>query len=278
MTKKSWKWWINLGSIVLFSACNPPVPSEQKPDFPSTDQLRDETPAEAYENMLRRRVNRQGVVHYAGIRINDKALHSYIQYLEKRTDILPNAPQKERIASFINLYNAYVIRLVVRHYPISSILDIGMPDGVFPRADYNELFPVHPATPFALKVGRVGADSLSLDGLREFIFAEAKGDPRVVFTLVNGSVSAPRLKRTLYSADHLDEQLDKATEDFLNSPVKNILSPNKPRLSPVFERNYERFGGSDEAIVSFANRFIPVRILPDAVVVYGAYDWTLNGY
>lgn len=266
------------GFLWAMAACNPPVPSENKPEFPATDQFKGETPAEAYENMLRRRVNRNGVVHYAGILADDKALRRYIQFLEQRSTVLVNAPRQERIASGINLYNALVIRLVVSHYPVSSILDIGMPDGIFPRADYNLLFPAHPDSPFDRKVGKLGTDSISLNALRDSIFDQALGDPRVIFAMVDGSSSAPRLKRTLLHADRLEDQLDRATEDFITSPVKNILSPNSPRLSAVFQRDYERFGGSDEALVAFVNQYIPVRILPDAVVSYGVYDWKLNGY
>lgn len=272
------KLWMWIGCLLLGTACNPPIPSENKPEFPATDQYRGETPAEAYENMLRRRVNRDGVVHYAGILANDKALRQYVRFLEKRTEVMANAPRRARIAEGINLYNALVIRLVVSHYPISSILDIGMPDGIFPSSDYNLLFPLHPDSPFERKVGKFGTDSISLNALRDTIFADALGDPRVIFAMVDGSTSAPRLKRSLLHADQLEEQLNQATEDFITSPVKNILNPNSPRLSAVFQRDYERFGGTDEALIDFVNQFIPVRIQPGAVVSYGTYDWKLNGY
>lgn len=258
--------------------CNAPVPKENRPDFPATEQLHRDNPADAYMDMLRRRVNRRGDVHYAGIQREDKALKNYIAYMAKRYNLVQQAPFRERLAYWINLHNALVIELIVHHYPISSVLDIGYDADVEGNMAYDQLNEKHPRHPFRLAVLNLDGKQISIEVLRDSIIRGEFQEPRAIFALVDGTTSAPRLRRQLYTQNNLEAELKEAAQEFLSSPTKNILNPNNPKVSMIFEWYRSDFGDTDASVAAFINGFIPVELLPGAEIEYLYYDWTLNGY
>ncbi len=257
------------------------MPSEVRPVFPETQQLSAGGATEEYANMLRRRVNRNGDVHYAGILSDDKALRAYILHLQKRYPLVEqeSTPEPEKLAYWINVHNAAVLQLIVSNYPVRSVLDIGLEaEAVYPT-DYIALNAQHPRHPFDLPAIEIGGRTWSINALREEAIRDRFKDPRVNFVLVDGTSSAPRLRRGPFTGDKLPEVLDAATREFLGTPVKNpSLNPNALRLSGLFERFYADFGGSDAALIQFVNPYIPVTISEKASISYLPYDWRLNGY
>jgi hypothetical protein len=254
------------------------VSSDEKTEFPPTNQSRVDGPAEGYTKMLRRRVNREGDVHYAGIHSDPRALDDYLGYLSKRYELISDAPRNAAMAYWINVYNAAVIKLVVVHYPIHSILDIGYGDNALGKPDYSMLYLQHTNHPFDKPIIKLGKSSYSLNTVRDSILMGNYHDPRVHFALVYGSISSPRLRRELYTEGNIDAVLDQATSEFISTAHKNNLNPNTPTLAAIFERYKNEFGESPEALINFINVHIPVRILPNAQLGYMEEDWALNGY
>ena len=79
---------------------------------------------EQWTALLKRHVNEAGLVDYKGF-IKDKA--ELQSFLDKLTS---NPPAKdwsdnEKIAYWLNAYNAFTIKLIVDHYPVKSIKDLG---------------------------------------------------------------------------------------------------------------------------------------------------------
>lgn len=264
--------------VLLATACNPPLPSEQQAPFPPTKQLREDGPMEAYSNMLRKRVNRKGDVHYAGIQADDAALRGYLRYMGERHVLLQKAPPPEQLAYWINVYNAGAIMLVVGHYPIRSVLEVDLDFDATIGIDYVALNDTHPEHPFDKAFIKLADRMYSLNEIRNEVIRKQFADPRVHFALVDGTASAPRLRRELYTKDNLEERLELATREFLSTPMKNVLNPNEPRISQLFERYATDFGPDEQGVITFINRYIPVELNPDAEITYVAYDWRLNGY
>lgn len=75
-----------------------------------------------YANVLRKYVA-DGLVDYAGIKAHRGELDSYLAMMG-RVDPAGLSPN-DRLAFYINLYNAATLRLIVDHYPVESIKDIG---------------------------------------------------------------------------------------------------------------------------------------------------------
>lgn len=263
---------------LTFISCNPVAPEDSTQSFPPTNQMREEGPLEAYEDMLRRRVNRRGRVHYAGIRRESQALEAYLKYLEKQFPLLSEAPEGARMAFWVNYFNAQVLKMVVDEYPLSSVFDIGRDVSSAGREDYEKVEAEHPNHPFDAEIGRVGDKKLTLRILRDSIIRGQFRDPRLIFALSDGTASAPRLRRNTYTAEKIGAELDAAASDFFRDPEKNILNPQNPKLSPLLKRYAEDFGDDESAVIDFVNAFIPITIRPGAEIEYLPFDGSLNGY
>lgn len=259
-------------------SCNPVAPEDSTQSFPPTNQMREDGPLEEYEDLLRRRVNRQGRVHYAGIRREAQALEAYLKYLEKQFPLLSEAPESARMAFWVNYFNAQVLKMVTDEYPVKSIFDIGRDVSPAGREDYAQIEAEHPNNPFDTEIGRVGDKKMTLRIVRDSVIRGQFRDPRLIFALSDGTASAPRLRRNTYTAENIGAELDAAASDFFRNPEKNVLNPQNPKLSPLLKRYAEDFGNDESAVIAFVNAFIPITIRPDAVIEYLPYDISLNGY
>jgi hypothetical protein len=177
------------------------------------------------------------------------------------------ATREERLAFWIDAYNVLAIDLVVRHYPVDGIRDIG-----------SLLRPVWKRT-----AGRIGDRDYSLDDIEHGILRPL-GDPRVHAAVICASASCPPLRREPFRNETLDAQLDDATRQWLAHPHKGLRIDRKREtvvLSRIFEWFEEDFAASGGAL-AFAARYAPEKAReylashPNARVDYFDYDWSLN--
>jgi hypothetical protein len=107
-------------------------------------------------------------------------------------------------------------------------------------------------------------------------------DPRIHFALVCGSRSCAPIR--FYEADSIDEQLETATKNFVNSSEVVILPErNKILLSQIFNW-YEKDFGKKKDIFEFILRYLDpddktrylTQHMDDIEVEYLFYDWNLN--
>ena len=111
----------------------------------------------------------------------------------------------ERIAFWINAYNVLTIDLVLHHYPVDSIKDIG-----------SFFSPV-----WKKPVAEIEGQSVSL-GRIEHEILRPMHEPRIHAAIVCASTSCPSLARTPFRPDHLDSDLTAAMQSWLSSPTKGI--------------------------------------------------------
>jgi hypothetical protein len=252
------------------------VPNEVRPEFPPTEQIRDQTPVDVYDELLRRHVNRQGDVHYKGFQADSSQFNVYHDFLSSQNPEDNTWTETDKLAFWINVYNAHVIRLIIRHYPIASVADIGRPQNklvplVLIRDSLPETLPV-----FDLPFIKIGVERVSLNDVKRKIRRDFN-DPRIHFVLVDGSVSAPRLQRGAFRSGDLLSRLDEAALNFFELPGKNFISPTKPQLSLLF-REYGDDFTVEKSLYDFINSYSKVKIRSDAAADFLDYNWKLNGY
>ena len=232
-------------AIVLFvvaSSLIDPVPGSQ--ELPKHD---------VWHSLLQAYVNKSGIVNYAGFRQQEQHLQAYLSYLGKH-------PPKEhwsheaKLAYYINLYNAGTVALILEYYPVNSIKDIKRPWGK------NRL--------------QVGKDSLSLGKIENEILRKMH-EPRIHFAINCASYSCPKLRNEAYTAARLEEQLQEATIDFINDPAKNVLSPNRAALSPIFKWFKADFTEKG-SLIEFLRPYTKVALTSNTKISYQPYDWSLN--
>jgi len=226
----------------------------------------------AWTAILGERV-REARVDYAGLSRARAGLDAYLATLEGVTRAEFDAwSREERLAFWINAYNAYTIRLILDHYPVSSIKKIG---GLFKSPFGIEFIPLR----------NLRGEVLSLDDVEHGILRKEFDEPRIHFAIVCASKGCPPIRPEAFRAGDLDRQLEENARAFLADRDKNRIDLEKRTLdvSPIFDWFGEDFVKAAGSVPAFVARFVDEKAAA-ALRDGGAwkvrttdYDWDLNG-
>lgn len=207
----------------------------------------------SWTTLLQKHVSKQGNVNYKTFQKDKKALETYILYLSNNTPKNSNS-KNEKLAFWINAYNALTIDLILQHYPINSIKDI--------------------KNPWDQKLWQLGEKKYSLGDIEHEILRKMD-EPRIHFAIVCASYSCPKLLNEAYTSKQLEAQLTKATTDFLSDSNRNNIASNALELSKIFQwfsKDFEQNGD----LITFLNRYSDIKISAKAKIKYKDYNWDLN--
>ena len=218
----------------------------------------------AYDKILKKYVNESGRVNYKGLKADQQPLNQYLALLSKNPPAA-SWTKSEQMAYWINAYNAYTIRLVLDHYPVTSIKDIG-----------SKIKIPFVTTPWAIKFFSIGGEKMSLDNIEHGTLRKKYNDPRIHFSLVCASISCPRLRNEAYTADKLDRQLDDQGRDFVNDPAKNKVGKDAAQLSKYFDWYKSDWSGGGQTVAKWVNKYSTTKMDANAKVSYLDYNWNLN--
>ncbi|MEK7684928.1 MAG: DUF547 domain-containing protein [Verrucomicrobiota bacterium] len=232
----------------------------------STRAAFDQTHA-GFDRLLKQHVS-DGWVDYARLKADPKPRSAYLDQLAAVTEAeFSQWSEKARLAFLINLYNAATLKLIVDHYPVRSIKDIG---GLF-------------SSPWKQEAVRLFGRVTTLDAVEHDILRKLYAEPRIHFALVYAAKGCSPLRREAYVASRLDEQLDDQARLFLASQEKNRVVANERTvyLSPIFKwfaGDFEKHSGS---VLTFIEPYLPEadrRALAGhgLKIRYTDYDWSLN--
>ena len=76
-----------------------------------------------WDKLLAKNVSKDGTVNYKGFQKERTKLKTYLKTLSANTPT-KTWSKKERLAYWMNAYNAFTIKLIIDHYPIKSIKNI----------------------------------------------------------------------------------------------------------------------------------------------------------
>ncbi len=181
------------------------------------------------------------------------------------------ASRDERLAFWINAYNAFTVKLILDHYPVGSIRSIGW----LPQAAFKIKFIPMPG---------LGKGNLSLDEIENDILRKELQEPRIHFAVVCASKSCPKLRSQPYRADAVSLQLEQAARDFIQDPSKNRYDVAKrtfyaSSIFKWFRGDFERAKGSLAAFIGqYAQPDVAAALKQGNVrIEFLDYDWSLNG-
>lgn len=223
-----------------------------------------------FDRLLGRYVVEESYVDYAAWHASDEDHARLDAYLQTLQELDPRDLDRDgELAYWINLYNATTLDLILDHWPVASIKDLG---GLITSAWEKELVEVR---------GR----PLTLDEIENDVIRERFDEPRIHFALNCAALSCPPLASAAYVGKRLEEQLEAATRRTVNDPrwvdLRRCRSYGKGtiRLSKIFDWYAEDFGG-EAGIRRFLARYRPESTLPleneGCSLEYLDYDWSLN--
>jgi hypothetical protein len=209
-----------------------------------------------FNDLLQKYVDAKGNVNYSGLLKEHDVLKDYLTYLRKN-EPSPKWNRAERLAYWINLYNASTLSLVLDHYPIASIRDI------------------YKGNPWYVEYIKVGSKVLSLNQIEHEIIRPQFGDARIHFALNCAARSCPPLSRQAFTARNLDRLLEHRTRDFIDDPIYNQITNTEVRISQIFEWYRVDFKPD---LKTWLSSYCGEGFVADKTKIqFQDYDWGLNG-
>jgi hypothetical protein len=128
---------------------------------------------------------------------------------------------------------------------------------------------------------KTGGRDRTLDDIETNGIRKQFREPRIHFAIVCASKSCPWLAREAFTAERLEEQLDRRTRLFVNqtSNVRVDSGRREVRLSQLFDWYKEDFGSSQQPVLSFIAKYRPdgARLRQGTWKIgYFEYDWGIN--
>lgn len=223
-------------------------------------------------------------VDYAALKANRSVLDRVVtQFASPAAQGERGWTSQQRMAFWINAYNAFTLRVIVDHYPIQSRWLT-----LQPRNSIRQIGGVWTDLTWPA-AGR----AVTLDDIEHRILRPEFKDPRIHFAINCASISCPPLAAQPYRARTLDDQLDDAARKYLASSEGLQMDGGTLRVSSLFKwfgedfvADYTRLAlgerdGKARAILGMIAKYGP----PDAAqramtggsaIRFLDYNWSLN--
>lgn len=243
-------------------------------------QAFDQTYAD-YEGVLQAAVT-NGRVNYKGLKAAPDALDRHLDSAAAVPEGQFNTwAESQRLVFLTNLYNAATLRLILDHYPLETIKDIG---SIFKG-------------PWDQPVVRLFGKAITLNNLEHDIIRKQYNEPRIHMALVCAAKGCPVLRSDAYTPEKLNEQLDEQSRQYLSSPAGLRIDRQASTVyfSSIFKWYGDDFLGkyspadgfagikkTAQAVANFCAGYLPATdgeyLSADGYSVkYLDYDWSLNG-
>lgn len=208
------------------------------------------------DRILRKNV-REELVDYLNIR--KKHMAELNGYLDRLAAVKPQElKQQDRLAFYINLYNATMIKAVIERYH----------EGYSPSEDDFVVF--------KKKLVRLAGKTVSLNDLEHEIIRKQFKEPRIHVALVCAARSCPPLIARAYRGEDLEKLLQQGMRRFVNNRFRNVIDvkSRKLKLSAIFDWYAVDFGGK-EKLADYVNKYHDADVSSFAVS-FIEYSWELN--
>lgn len=188
-----------------------------------------------------------GLVNYANPQLEEDLDVLFENNIEEI--FLPESKNRTK-ALLINVYNAAVIRQVVKNYPITSPQEVNdfFTEDVIPYMGLN----------------------YNLNRFERELLLDQYNDPRLHFALVCAAVSCPKLSSQAYTEDRLEQGLDSITNAALKDDRIIKIGERSVALSNIFRWYSQDFGDVRQYLSQYDI------LVEDKQIKYLPYDWSLN--
>ncbi len=213
------------GFSSLHAACNAPPPT-------------------ILDGVLKTNVDKDGYLDYDAVRVNKGGdILQYITFLE--TVNIKTCSDNERLAFWINSYNAHAIRLALARPQLNDLSqDFKLFGEKFKLA--NNQLSLNEIEHRILRAAAKNGGPIEGLSMSEF-------DPRLHFALSFGAIGAPTPRKKAVTAPTLEPFLQEAAVAFVNSPRNIWIEDNTLYVSSLFRwyaEDFQKVGGAGAFITS----------------------------
>lgn len=242
-----------------------------------------------FAETLKINVDDIGMVNYRKLKAEPQKLLAFVTELQnldgKDFDKWSN---NEKIAFWLNVYNAFTLKAIIDNYPIKSSF---FRSRIYPKNSIRQIVGVWDKIDFT-----VMGQKLTLGHIEHKILRVQFDEPRIHMAMVCAAMGCPPLRNEPYTADKLQEQLNDHTRRFLANSAKFKIERADERiyLSPIFKwfasdfikkygpkKNFGRHNKEESAVLNFIASYLG-KAQKDYVLTgkfrikYLKYDWSLN--
>lgn len=230
---------------------------------------------EGYAATLRRFVTPEGQVRYAALKASPTDLDAFLASIGTLDPAAVRCwTEADRIAFWINAYNAITLKTIIKHYPIHRS---GLASILFPGNSIRQI-----PNAWSARWWLVMGEKRSLDDIEHEILRKQFQEPRVHMALVCAAVACPPLRDEPYSGPRLEDQLDDQARRYLGSPAgSRVLDGGRSvAVSAIFKwfsADFETVGGVRAFLIRYSPPETAALLATNGVrMSFLDYDWTLN--
>lgn len=216
-----------------------------------------------WDSLVRKHVDDNGLIDYKGMAADSAQLQEYLQLLSQNAPNKKSWSDNEKMAYWINAYNAFTVDLILDYYPLNSIKDIksGIP---------------FVNTVWDIKFFQIAGEDFDLNNIEHGILRKDFEEPRIHFALVCASMSCPKLQNFAFTAEKLDEQLDEAAREFINEPFRNEIGESPVKVSKLLDWYWGDFKDKYDNQLALVKAYTDQEVDSSKEVEFLEYDWGLN--
>lgn len=229
-------------------------------------------PAQAWDQLLKQHIHQSdnGLARfdYKAVKESEKdydILSDYIAFLEQIDPSTLN--DTDALVFWANLYNAVTVKLIVDHYPVTSIRKIK--SGLFSSGPWNK------------KLISINGEALSLNNVEHDIMRQRYASPLIHYMVNCASIGCPNLKQGVWRVETLQKDQVLAAKSFINSPRGVRVNEDGFEVSSIYKWFKEDFGGSKAMTLAHLKTYADADVSNaiDAGLKIESYDynWSLNG-
>jgi len=207
----------------------------------------------AWNTLAQKHISATGKVNYKGFKADIAAFDGYLKSLADNP-VQSSWSRGEKMAYWINAYNAFTIKLIVDNYPVKSIMDL---EG---------------GKPWDKKWIKLGDKTYSLNNIEHDILRPKYKDARIHFAVNCAAKSCPPVWNKAWTAANLNGQLERSAKAFINNSKYNSVGGSKAAISKIFEWYAVDFGN----ITDYLNKYANTKVAAGTMVTYQEYNWALN--
>ncbi len=218
---------------------------------------------------------KNGLVDYVALGKSPDMLRAHFQAIrDVSRDAYETWSREQKIAFWINTYNAAAIQTVLNHYPLKK--GLSWKALAFPANSIQQIPNV-----WDRKFIEVFGKKISLNHIEHEILRKEFQEPRIHFALVCASLGCPVLRDEPYVAQKLDAQLDDQVARFLADTGKFRYDVNNRtlHLSPIFKwftEDFKKAGGITAFLKAHLPQELGQKLADNTDIRWLKYDWSLN--